>query len=347
MGIKDDPVVKRAFRVWVKQNLFFADKRNVEEFVLPDLISKEEAVVMPPEVEEKYREVSAKMVATIGNLTLKYRDMDPTVRDSALEAFRMKFAGIISELSTLANTPEAVVPGAGNPKVERAGTIVSERVSGGGKTLLFTDAPDFAQEVGQKLSLNFPARKHIVGLADRILVFQDGEVVKTYRRKQYKDKDGVKVPAREWKSFVMMNYIVTDEDVVTATLTKTYAIGQNLQAFTTVIHLDRDTWNSERMKQRTARAWRQGQSHSVEEYTLDAVYADPLNSLDSTLDQIRGFMQQMEEDMFDDVVMQSMTQGLGKEYFTMDRHESAFYEINRRLMELTLSPYLARKAQGA
>ena len=150
------------------------------------------------------------------------------------------------------------------------------------------------------------------------------------------------VPKKEWKVHVMQELVAKNPMVGSVVLTSSYAVGQNLQAFDTVVHLDRDTWNSETMKQRTARAWRQGQENPVTEVVLDAVYENPLDSTDATLDQIRRYVQELDSDLFDRVVIESQTEALGSEFFGMKRTNASFYKVNRRMMEMAMSPYLAQ-----
>ena len=144
----------------------------------------------------------------------------------------------------------------------------------------------------------------------------------------------------------MSKVVNPNPDITSATLTSAYSVGQNLQRFNVVIHLDRDTWNSEEINQRTSRAWRQGQRDAVEEIFIDMVYENPIDDQDRTLDQIRAYMQQLESELFDRVIVESQTEALGKEYFGMSRLDSSFFAINRRMIELTLSPYLKKVAEG-
>jgi len=150
---------------------------------------------------------------------------------------------------------------------------------------------------------------------------------------------------KQWKVFILQRVIQPNPSIVSLTLTKSYAVGQNLQSFDTVIHLDRDTWNAETMKQRMDRCWRSGQKRTVEEYTLDMVYENPVDEMDETLDQIRGHMQELESDLFDTIVIQSQTEAMGREWFDMKQMNSSFKALNRRLFELTLSPLVTRKGK--
>jgi len=351
VGIKNDPIILREFRVWVKRNLFYADKRDVEEVALPDLKSTTKTVTMDPRVEKRYREVTQKISDVLKALVIKYRDRawdDPQAKRNDLEAFRIRFAAVLKTLNDLANTPETIESSLTpeersqgpivNPKVQECINIIDEQVDKGSRSLLHTDTPSFAGHVAPRLSQRFSMKIIAVCYPTEIVLYQNGKAYKTYRPKEYTDLDGKTYPAEEWKTYVLSRIICPDPNVIACILTATYAVGQNLQAFDTTINLDRDTWNAEVMKQRTGRCWRQGQSQSVKEYTLDAVYNEVEDQTDATLDEIRRWMQELEEDLFDSVVIESQTEALGKEIREMTWVSSYYTGLNRKLMELTMSP---------
>lgn len=345
VGIKADPITSRDLRVWVKQNLFFADKRDVEEIALPQLRKETVALTMPPTVEVAYRDITDRIQGILTGLVAKYRDRDLTATDPALEAARVRLRREFTAMNELSLMPDVVVPGTPNPKLDQVSLIVSERAESSRRVLLFTDVPKMAAHTVEVLSNRFPGKMHAVGLANAIEVWQDGAVKARYGKREYKTADGVTFKPSEWKVYVLKHIISANPEVMTLTLTATYAVGQNLQSFSTVVHLDRDSWNNETMKQRTARAWRTGQQNTVEEVILDMVYTNPRATQDATLDEIQAAMQHLEGELFDRVVIESQTEALGKEFFEMKRTDSSFYALNRRTMLLQLSPYLARMGQ--
>lgn len=338
IGIKNDPITARDFKVWVKQNLYFADKRDVEEVALPQLRSESVTVAMDPVVENLYRETAQSISTVLQGMVAKYRDRDPKATSALIESARIKLKKEFGLLFKLANFPEEFVAGATSPKMEQAINILDERVGAGRRSLVFTDSPDLATKTAKTLSERFPVHLHAECLASAIHVWQSGRIIQTYRPKAY-THNGRTWAEDDWKVFVLSQVISPQPAYLTCTLTSTYAVGQNLQAFDTVIHMDRDAWNNETMKQRTARAWRSGQSHSVDEYVLDAVYAEPTGNYDVTLDQIAGYLQQLEAELFDQVIIESQTEVLGKEWVSMKHLHSSFVELDRRLLELSLSPY--------
>jgi ketosteroid isomerase-like protein len=344
MGMKDDPITARDMRVWVKQNLYFADKRAVEELNMKELVKQTDTVTMAPEVEAVYRETAQQVSGVLSGLVSKYRDrtVDKTTQNRELESARIKLAGLFSLLTELANRPDKVVPGAKNTKLDRLVQIMDEKAGSQSRVIVFTDSPGLAEDAVALLSQRCPWKSHAVALANRIeVVGSTGERV-AFTEKQYKRTDGTRVPKKEWKTHVLQEIVAKNPQVGSVVLTSSYAVGQNLQQFDTVVHLDRDTWNSETMKQRTARAWRQGQENPVTEVILDTVYENPLSDTDATLDQIRRYVQELDSDLFDRVVIESQTEALGSEFFGMKRTNASFYKVNRRMMEMAMSPYLAQ-----
>lgn len=157
--------------------------------------------------------------------------------------------------------------------------------------------------------------------------------------------------ANQWQQFVMKEVVTPDTSIRSMTLHgPTYQYGFNLQEFDTVIHLDRDNWNSESMKQRTARSWRQGQDKPVNEFTLDTTYAasldgTPRDEFDKTLDEIRRYFQQMDAEVFDRVIRDAQGIDLGKEWIEMSQKDSSLLRLDRKVMEMMLSPYVGRAAE--
>jgi hypothetical protein len=154
--------------------------------------------------------------------------------------------------------------------------------------------------------------------------------------------DNVKFAVGEWQTFAL-NEISKNHGIKSLTLLgQSYKFGQNLQAFNTVIHLDRDTWNAESMKQRTARAWRQGQDSTVTEITIDTVYEESRNEMDAALDDIRRYFQEMSSDLFDAIIKGAQTLALGEEWTGMTKEQASMMKLDRKMMELAASPYSGR-----
>ena len=147
-----------------------------------------------------------------------------------------------------------------------------------------------------------------------------------------------------WQQFVLQEIVKTHPKIRTATLLgMNYQFGHNLQTFNTVIHLDRNTWNSENMKQRTARAWRTGQDNPVEEITLDSTYAERpgrKREFDATLDEIRRYFQEVESEVFDHIIKDAQRIALGGEWEDIKFKDASLFRLDRQVMDLMTSPYV-------
>lgn len=154
--------------------------------------------------------------------------------------------------------------------------------------------------------------------------------------------------ADDWQQFVLKEIVNPNPAVKTCTLLgKTYMYGHNLQAFNTVLHLDRNSWNSESMKQRTARAWRQGQNEVVDEVTFDMAYTPDIGGVersenDRTLDEIRASFQSMDAAIFDDIIKAAQGIELGAEWESVSQRDSSLWRLDRKVLEMLTSPYLGR-----
>lgn len=332
------------------------------------------AVTMPPEIEAVYRKTMNDVVKALKEVVQKtskqYKGQQELegadFRALAVEAAKVKLRKPLSLLTRLSDVPNLVIPGAPNPKVEQATNLIKE-ISG--RTVLFTDSPAMAEVNFNRMVEEFPGKGHAVAYSDKIIAkFAVGKPVQFGARRYpdvnrpqkkgagyvmdvkggkvsvYKNDNpnrvGYALAAKDAWKVVILQYIQS-RPVVTLTLTGTYAVGQNLQKFTNVIHLDRDDWSNETMKQRSARAWRAGQSEVVNEYTLDMVYGDAVTNddADKTLDEIREIIQNMDGDLFNEVVIDSQVERIGEEWAEIKKQRSLLHQIDRRMMERALSPY--------
>lgn len=171
-----------------------------------------------------------------------------------------------------------------------------------------------------------------------------------FKKKSYRRYDGLpaispdntKFATGDWQTFALAELSANVGVKSLTLLGNTYKFGQNLQAFNTVIHVDRDTWNSEAMKQRTARSWRQKQMANVTEITLDNVYENSVSGDDVTLDQIRRFYQEMSSELFNTIIKGSQALALGKEWTGMTKEQASMMKLDKKMLELSLSPYAHR-----
>lgn len=344
VSVTRDPNAAKDFRVWVKKNLFFADKTSVteEDSKIERLRKETLAVTMPPELEVAYKLEMKKVLAGLQDLLAVYKEKP----ELAFEAASRRLTRPLANLTKLSDVPNRVIPGSPNPKIDRAVEIISQ-IPMSERTLLFTDSVALAEDAFADLQKKFPGKGHVLGLQNAILYAPpSGELQKFTARKYTDPETGRPIKAEEWKTFVLGNILglgtkQTQYPVHTAVLTGSYAVGQNLQSFGHVIHLDRDAWSNETMKQRTARAWRSGNKKPVGEYTVDLVYSDQFAGPDAakTLDQIRKIVQEIDENLFNQVVVESQVERLGEEWTQIKKQRSLLYKVNRRMLERALSPY--------
>lgn len=148
---------------------------------------------------------------------------------------------------------------------------------------------------------------------------------------------------KAWQTFVLNELIQKEKRFITCSMHgQTYQLGQNLQkGFDSVVHLDRDTWNSEDMKQRTARVWRSGQKETVDVVNIDMTYQNVRDPLDDTLDKIQEDFQNLSGALFDSIIKKAQAVPLGEEWFEMQQRNPAFMRTSEQTMALMASPYLS------
>jgi len=277
-------------------------------------------------------------------------------------------------LTMLSDTPDLVpgLEGARNPKVDASVAIIAPKMQiDGARTLMFAESKALAEQTFSRMRTEYSGVGHVLGLKNAIYYSgASGEVTK-YTKSNFgrhvgkRDEKGKLIRERnaqtnkleyinpltneplnsdEWKTYILgqvlgLKKTRTDKNIRTAVLTGSYAVGQNLQSFGTVIHMDRDTWSNETMKQRTARAWRAGNKQKVEEYTLDMVLPVTMEPAQESLDQMRKTMQEIDSDLFNSVVLDSQVEKLGEEWYNMKRERSALAVVDRKMIERALSPY--------
>jgi hypothetical protein len=437
IGIKEDPLVKRDLETWVKQNIYYADKQDVDEFNLPELQSTEMPVLMDPVVENLYRQISHTFTRTMKGFTAKLldrkvqRDPDaPLPYGPEVEAlFTSELVPVVRMLNNLSTDPvrglldmstylekldnKKSVPDSmkrllrkirenfspsdlrsysnnvQNPKIETASNLINQNLELSNQTraVLFSDDKNVCIRSASELSEKVPGMV-LLAMDKYIEVYKNGKPMSelvypinaadieklipneksrieylrkhdgyikvrlpfTRRKmKKYPTLDGMTgintyYKPSDWQAFVFQEIVNNNPMFKSAVLYgPTYQLGFNLQSFNMVIHLDRDSWNSESMRQRTARAWRQGQTNSVQEYTLDATYSSNDSVYDKSLDEIRSVHQVMESEIFDSVIKKSQETALGKEWDEMRKSKSSMYNLNKKTMELMLSPYVNRR----
>lgn len=161
-----------------------------------------------------------------------------------------------------------------------------------------------------------------------------------------------KSTAGEWQSFVLKNLISPDEKYKGLILYgPSYQVGQNLQAFDQVIHMDRDSWSDQNMEQREGRSWRQGQKYPVDVVYIDAKYSEApggqtRKDVDVTIDGLQGAVELIQSEMFASVIQaaqrlgQDDGRGLGAEWQEILRSDASNAKLQDKIVELMASPYI-------
>ncbi len=307
IGLKEDPETKEKIRSWIKQNTVYVDKEDVSEIKLPAITKRSDqniCIKMKPEMLKSYVKLSRPIKDTIKRMVEKYKNK--TLQSSELNQELSKTMGQIQRLRSFLNNPDDFNPNLKNQKVEYAIKYVTDRLSKNNKSKIvtFTDSPRLAEKTAKRLSKSIPGKKHLLGLAGEIVIYQDGKILEKYKKSAKLKINGEKIPLNEWQSKIL-NHYQDDPNLATMNLTKAYTFGHNLQKANSMLHLDRNSWNNEHMKQRTARIWRTGQKNSVDVKIVDVTADDG-----SSIDEIQRYSQEIEQNLFDEIIKGSKDEKL-------------------------------------
>jgi len=182
-----------------------------------------------------------------------------------------------------------------NPKISQAVSLAEEKQKEQ-NILYFTDDSAVAYKNAISISDKVP-NLHLLCLPTKISVFKGGKEIHTFNKQSDTSALGegllnnlnkLAAPAQnqnqgptpeeleeqtKWAQVLFKQLFKPYSSYFkTMTCTGAYARGFNFQEWTCVVHLDRNGWSSEEMKQRTARSYRQGQENEVEEIFIDMVY---------------------------------------------------------------------------
>lgn len=328
IGLKDDPGTQRMFRKWIRQEAIYIDKQDVKEVDLPEITPPKDRTVsleMTDEMKEKYRELAEPVKDTLSRMKEKYKKGQLSREEIDQEL--TKVMGNLQKINTFLALPESYLgEDHPNPKVNHVKDFLvnSLETNNSFKMVSFTDKPALAKKAGSELSKAVSAKRHVVGLAEGIQVYKNGEIVESITRsnmKDYTDEDGNPLTLGNYQ-VELLNQYQKQQDIASFNLTSAYTKGHNLQRCDSVINLDRDTWNNEKMKQRVARVHRTGNTKPVEVQTLDNV----IDSGDS-LDEIQKYSMEIERSLFDELVDKSFD----KEYIEHDQEVVNVADIQQLL----------------
>jgi hypothetical protein len=194
----------------------------------------------------------------------------------------------------------------------------------------------------------------------KALTDKDVKRVKSSRnalKKVYFNPNGVfAFVSEQWAISATKMIFKDNPSIKSISCTDEYAKGFNFQFIGTVVHLDRgEGFDSELVKQRTARAYRTGQNKQVEVIYLDAViakggdrtsgYGDSdkasafgKDAMDMTIDEMKDLIQGADQDFFMDIIRKGMETDLIADYDSVERTTGESIRINKNLVSMLLDP---------
>ena len=311
VGLKPNSEVRTQFYNWVKENAYFSPKMDIsvdarfgvdyKDVGLPslqELYSRTITTQMSPSVEEEYRKEAKKISGELKAMLSKYRDLkdqlstlqdthgdlfdstkSKTYQDLTLATGKVKKA--LKELTKISSKVEG--------KVDVATRLLRENRKS--RFLYFCTDKVLARKVAKSNSKADKSSVHALLWDNDITFYRNGKKVAGVKAKDkmsLKDFDltvdqdiwtDIRVANEEeeidptWAMAISKKYVKNNATLTTAVCSDSYARGFNFQTFDKVVHLDRgDGFDSELLKQRTARAYRGGQAKKVEEIFIDATF---------------------------------------------------------------------------
>jgi hypothetical protein len=166
----------------------------------------------------------------------------------------------------------------------------------------------------------------------------------------------------QWAINATKSLFKSNPNIKTVSCTDAYAKGFNFQFISTVVHLDRgEGFDSELVKQRTARAYRTGQDKQVEVIYLDSMidatkppevddvdgesrsYA---NAEDISIDELKNIVQSADQTFFQDVIDQAAQTNLVDNYEKVRRTTGKLMAMNKNLFAMVLKPTAVSLAEA-
>lgn len=311
VALKSNKEVREQFYNWVKENAYFAPKMDISQDdmgvnytevnlpVLQPLKSRTVSVRMPKSVERTYREESKRITKHMGLMLLKYRDLRSTLdsleekgdflekKDKPYQDLTRATGYVASALKKLSKVSS------GEFKVKPATNVFKEDTDSRILYFCSDENKDLAELIVEKNSLIRPDMVHAICWTSFIHFYRNGKRIalvtsrsnlstdqfdKKYEKKNLwsllKKADEADIEeSATWAMDISKKYVKENGSLATVICNDKYARGFNFQTFTKVVHLDRGVgFDSEILKQRTARAYRGGQADQVEEIFIDATF---------------------------------------------------------------------------
>ena len=265
-----------------------------------------------------------------------------------------------------------------NPKVEQATALATKFLQESKRTIYFTEDNDVAKQTVISISMRHRTKIHALCLSNMIVFYQAGvplkkgratkktnvenfkinrlteEQIEAIERERMSKTGAVAKPSVKnmpvdmtWAIKIVKNFIAENDQVVTMVCNSSYARGFNLQKFKAVVHLDRDGWDSEEIKQRTARAFRQGQENEVLEVMVDAVAPnDEKGKPTVSIDELRGLVHETDQKFFNDIIKKSGAIKLSENYNAIEHGVVSDKMTTPNLEEFTRAILPTREASN-
>lgn len=340
------------------------------------------SVKMNASVQREYRKVAAEVSREIQAMLAKYRDADydPTsyeyeeervmrgrkkvVTKVIKDLAKVTLPKSVKTLMTLATDPEQILgdKAGRNPKLSACSDII--KGSPNSRIIFFTSDNKMALKTAISNTKARPAKVHCVLTATSIKFFQakskggqkpiltvnkrtDTESAK-FMEKSRSIRLGSEKDTEEdasWAIRVVQEYIAENDYIGTVVCTDAYARGFNFQRFQKVVHLDRGKdFDSELLKQRTARAYRTGQKETVDEIFLDSTIGAEgnLEGQDAesvTIQEIQKLLNESDQEFFQEIIQGGMKQSLTE---SLDAVEDITGEDLSRIKRPISGTYLER-----
>lgn len=328
VGLKTDPILREQFYNWTKENAYFAPKMDIsvdamgvdyQDVSLPQLLELKSRTIttrMPSAVQRKYKAEAKAISGELKAMVKKYRDLRHKLHelsDKSGDFFDRRKSKTYQDLTKATSTVRAALnklirlSSEGMFKANVGSKVFEDHKTE--KCLYFCSNKRLAESVIKKNSKIRRDKVHAVLWAKEILFYRNGEIVASVKEEDNMSVDAFdekyvdagiysKTASEEedtetestWAMDISKKYVKENDTLASAVCSDNYARGFNFQTFTKVIHLDRGKgFDSELLKQRTARAYRGGQAKQVEEIYIDATFAPDSESEGTVSDNARGY----------------------------------------------------------
>lgn len=296
---------------------FGVDYQDVSLPQLKELKSRTITTRMPREVQRKYKAEAKAISGELKAMVAKYRDLRGKLNemtDKSGQFFDRRKSKPYQDLTKATSKVKTALnklirlSSEGSFKADVGSKVFKDNSTE--KCLYFCSNKKLAESLIKKNSKIRKDKVHAVLWAKEIIFYQNGDIVAKVEEKDNMSVDAfdekyldtgiyTKMASEEeedtevestWAMDISKKYVKENDTLATAVCSDNYARGFNFQTFTKVIHLDRGKgFDSELLKQRTARAYRGGQAKQVEEIYIDATFAPDSESEGTVSDTSRGY----------------------------------------------------------